>query len=185
MGSWFRDYLFFPLGGSRVKSRLRVLFNMFVVWGLTGLWHGAGWNFALWGVCFFALLAIEKYLGLGKWMTKHWVGHIYAMAAVTVVTVFIRAGSMDYALGVIKSMFGFAGGGFWDDTATMYLREYGWYVLIGLIVALPVGDAIQKWFRIPDGVMQIARGVCLAAALFASVASVVMGGYNPFIYFNF
>ncbi|MDO4548910.1 MAG: MBOAT family protein, partial [Clostridia bacterium] len=154
-------------------------------WSLTGLWHGADWKFALWGVCFFVLLATEKYLGLGKWMTKRWIGHIYAMAAVTVVTVFIRASTMDYALGMIGAMFGFGGGGFWDDTATMYVREYGWYVLAALIVALPVGNFLQSKLRIPDNAMQILRGLCLAAALFASITSVVMGGYNPFIYFNF
>lgn len=184
LGTWFRDYLFFPLGGSRVKLP-RAVFNMFVVWSLTGLWHGADWTFLIWGVCFFALLALEKYTGYGKWMDAHPIGHLYAMAAITTVTVLIRSVDIRYAASFIAAMYGFAGRGFFDATAVMYLREYGWFVLAGLIVSLPVGAFLQKTLRIPDGLMRVLRGAGLALGFCISLTYIVMGGYNPFIYFNF
>ncbi len=184
LGTWFRDYLFFPLGGSRVKKS-RAIFNMFVVWGLTGLWHGAEWAFLIWGLSFGVLLVMEKYTPLGKWMEKHWVGHLYAMVAVTTVTVFINVqGDLLHAVRYIAAMYG-GGAAWWDDTASMYLREYGWYVLAALIVALPVGPFLQKRLRLGDGAMELLRGVGLLAGFGLALTFIVMGGYNPFIYFNF
>ena len=184
LGTWFRDYLFFPLGGSRVKKG-RAIFNMFVVWTLTGFWHGAEWAFLIWGFAFAVLLVAEKYTPLGKWMDKHWVGHLYAMIAITTVTVFINVqGDLMHAVRYIGAMYG-GGRGLWDDTATMYVREYGWFVLSALIVALPVGPFLAKLLRIPENAMQLIRGALLLLGFGLALTYIVMGGYNPFIYFNF
>ncbi len=184
LGSWFRDYLFIPLGGSRVKIG-RAVFNMFVVWALTGLWHGAAWTYLLWGVGFFVLLALEKFTGYGKWMEKHWIGHLYAMVMLTTVTVLIRSVDIAQASRFIATMYGAAGGGFWDATATLYAREYGWFLIAGLVVSLPVGPFIQRTLRVPENAMQVLRGAGLLAAFGLSLTFIIMGGYNPFIYFNF
>jgi alginate O-acetyltransferase complex protein AlgI len=184
LGTWFRDYLYIPLGGSRRKTG-RVILNTVIVWTLTGLWHGAEWAFIIWGFSFAVLLILEKHTPLGKWMDAHPAGHLYAMAAMTTVTVFINVGGdLGHATGFIASMYG-GGNGFWDDTATMYVREYGFFVLAALITALPVGPFLQKTLRIPENAMQLLRGIGLLAGLALTLTYVVMGGYNPFIYFNF
>lgn len=172
--SWFRDYLYFPLGGSRV-SKGRLLFNMGVVWVLTGFWHGAQWTYLAWGFLFFVLQAFERFSGAGKWLEKHRIGHLYVFLVVMIASVVSRADSIPHALDLYRSMFGLDGSAIFDDTARMFLREYGVFLAAGVLCCLPVPK------RIPDAV----RGVGLAAAGFVAITYVVMGSYNPFIYFNF
>lgn len=172
--SWFRDYLYFPLGGSRV-SKGRLLFNMGVVWVLTGFWHGAQWTYLVWGFLFFVLQAFERFSGAGKWLEKHRIGHLYVFLVVMIASVVSRADSIPHALDLYRSMFGLDGSAIFDDTARMFLREYGAFLVAGVLCCLPVPK------RIPDAV----RGVGLAAAGFVAITYVVMGSYNPFIYFNF
>ena len=172
--SWFRDYLYFPLGGSRV-SKGRLLFNMGVVWVLTGFWHGAQWTYLVWGFLFFVLQAFERFSGAGKWLEKHRIGHLYVFLVVMIASVVSRADSIPHALDLYRSMFGLDGSANFDDTARMFLREYGAFLVAGVLCCLPVPK------RIPDAV----RGVGLAAAGFVAITYVVMGSYNPFIYFNF
>lgn len=183
MCTWFRDYVFFPLGGSRVKSKLRLLFNMFMVWALTGLWHGAEWTFICWGVGFFVIQAIEKLTGLGKFMEKHWYGHVYAMLFVVLITVMIRSASMTAAFDFYKTMFGFGGACFGNSYTLLMLREYGWALIAGVICSLPTAQLIKK--RVSANTWEIlsGAGVLLAGAL--AVICVTSGSYNPFIYFNF
>ena len=172
--SWFRDYLYFPLGGSRV-SKGRLLFNMGVVWVLTGFWHGAQWTYLVWGFLFFVLQAFERFSGAGKWLEKHRIGHLYVFLVVMIASVVSRADSIPHALDLYRSMFGLDGSAIFDDTARMFLREYGAFLVAGVLCCLPVPK------RIPDAV----RGVGLAVAGFVAITYVVMGSYNPFIYFNF
>ena len=172
--SWFRDYLYFPLGGSRV-SKGRLLFNMGVVWVLTGFWHGAQWTYLAWGFLFFVLQAFERFSGAGKWLEKHRIGHLYVFLVVMIASVVSRADSIPHALDLYRSMFGLDGSAIFDDTARMFLREYGVFLAAGVLCCLPVPK------RIPDAV----RGVGLAVAGFVAITYVVMGSYSPFIYFNF
>ena len=172
--SWFRDCLYFPLGGSRV-SKGRLLFNMGVVWVLTGFWHGAQWTYLVWGFLFFVLQAFERFSGAGKWLEKHRIGHLYVFLVVMIASVVSRADSIPHALDLYRSMFGLDGSAIFDDTARMFLREYGVFLAAGVLCCLPVPK------RIPDAV----RGVGLAVAGFVAITYVVMGSYNPFIYFNF
>ena len=124
LGSWFTGLPVHSLGGSRVKTP-RLLFNMFMVWFLTGLWHGAAWTYALWGVCFFVLLVIERLTGLGKWMSKHAVGHFYAMFVVVTITVMIRSIICMWRAYSMDAMFGLSGAPLWNGLTGAFLREYG------------------------------------------------------------
>lgn len=184
--TWFRDYLYFPLGGSRVKSVWRLLFNMFMVWGLTGLWHGAAWTYVLWGVGFFVIQAFERLSGLGKWMERHGaLGVFYAMFMVVTITVMIRSDNLGVAWTFYGSMFGVNGAVFWDATAGVFLREYGVFLLAGVICGLPVFNFLRDRVRVPDGALRIAGGVCLAAVFVVALSYLIVDSYNPFIYFNF
>ena len=185
LASWFRDYVFFPLGGSRVKSKIRVLFNMFVVWTLTGFWHGAEWTYVLWGVSFFVLVALEKMTGLSKWMEKHKIGHAYAMIVITVVTVLIRSSSVSYAFEFYKIMFFVCDAPLWNTNSALFLKEFGLFFFASVVCSLPLGRLFEKRFKIPDGAMQLIRGAALLVVSFIAITYVVSGSYNPFIYFNF
>ena len=185
LGAWFREYVFFSLGGSRVKSKLRLVFNMFVVWSLTGLWHGAEWTYVAWGVGFFVVLTVERLTGLGKWMEKHPVGHLYAMLLVTVVTVLIRSDSISSAGSFYAAMFGLNGAPLWNPLTGVFAREYGLFFILSAVISLPVGDFLQRVFRVPEKPMEILRGALLGAASLIALSYVISGSYNPFIYFNF
>lgn len=185
LGTWFRDYLFIPLGGSRVKSTWRLLFNMFVVWSLTGLWHGAYWKYLFWGIGFFVFLAFERLTGLSKKLDKQPLGVFYAMIVVTTITVLIRSDDIAYASGFIGSMYGINANGFWDPVAAMYIREYGVFVALALIIGLPVGKFVKEKLRMPERPYEILSAAGLIAVFVISLSYIIMGGYNPFIYFNF
>ncbi|NLD59071.1 MAG: MBOAT family protein [Clostridiales bacterium] len=184
LGTWFQDYLYIPLGGSRV-GKGRLLFNMFVVWTLTGLWHGAAWTYALWGLGFFVLLAVERFTGLGRWMEKSPLGHLYAIGAVVVITVLIRSDSVATAGILYSSMFAISGGGFYNALAGVFLREYGPFLLAGFVCALPIAPRIKSWLRVPDWLYETAAAVALVALMVVSISYVATNSYNPFIYFNF
>jgi alginate O-acetyltransferase complex protein AlgI len=185
MGSWFRDYLFFPMGGSRVKSAGRLLFNMFVVWFLTGLWHGAAWNYIFWGLFFLVLLLLEKFTGFGKWIKSRPLGMLYVFVAITLNAILLRSPSMGYALGYLRGMFCAGAGGLWDSAASLILREYGAFILLGVILCFPVGSFLRNRLRIPAGAFEALSAAGLLVVLALSMSYIVMGGYNPFIYFNF
>ena len=185
MGTWFRDYVFFPMGGSRVKSKARLLFNMAVVWLLTGLWHGAQWTFVCWGLAYFVFLAIERLTGLNKWMEKHFVGHIYTLGVIVVVSVLIRSPSIAFAGQYYKIMFGLGGAPFFSRLGLFLLKEYIWYLVPAILCALPTGAFIKSRLKLRDGVWEVASGAALLCCMLIAVANTVAGGYNPFIYYKF
>lgn len=185
LGTWFRDYLYFPLGGSRVKSVWRLIFNTFMVWSLTGLWHGAAWTYFLWGCGFFVMLIIEKLTGLGKWMEKHPIGHFYAVFMVVTLTVMIRCTDLSNAWTFYGTMFGLNGAALWDGIAAVFVKEYGLFFLAAVICSLPMHTFLRDRLRIPDAVLRIAGAVLLMACTVISVSYVATDSYNPFIYFNF
>ena len=184
MTSWFQDYLYIPLGGSRVKTP-RLLFNMFMVWFCTGLWHGAAWTYVLWGVGFFVMLVIERFTGLGKWMEKHPVGHLYAMLMVVFFTVMIRCDSLPHAWTMYGSLLGVNGAALWNSVTSVLCREYGWFFLAALVCGLPVRDFIVGKLRVNENLVRVAGAVALVMLFGISVSYIAVNGYNPFIYFNF
>lgn len=182
--SWFQDYLYIPLGGSRVKTP-RLIFNMFMVWSLTGLWHGAAWTYVLWGCGFFVMLVLERFTGLGKWMEKHAVGHFYAMLMVVFFTVMIRCEDLPHAWTMYGSLLGVNGAQLWNSVSTVMVREYGWFFLLALFCGLPVKQFIVEKLRVSENIVNIVGAVLLVALTVLSISYIAVNGYNPFIYFNF
>ena len=135
LGSWFRDYVYIPLGGNRV-SRLRWVFNILVVWMLTGLWHGAAWNFVLWGLLYAVFLLLEKWLPLEK--LPMLLRRVYVLLVVILGFVLFNASSLSQAVSDIAGMFGFGGVPIVNTVALYYLRSYGAVFLLSLVGATPV-----------------------------------------------
>ncbi|MBR0368173.1 MAG: MBOAT family protein [Clostridia bacterium] len=184
LGTWFRDYLYIPLGGSRVKLP-RLVFNMMVVWTLTGLWHGAAWTYFLWGFGFGVFLVIERLTGLGKWMSEHRIGHFYAMFVVVTITVMIRSDNLHVARIFYGSMFGLGGAPLWNPLTGAFLREYGPFLAAGVLFSLPVPELLRDRLHMNPNLMKVAGSACLLALTFISITYIAVGSYNPFIYFNF
>lgn len=178
LGSWFRDYVYFPLGGSRV-SKPRLVLNLFIVWFLTGIWHGANWTFILWGLYFFVLLSIEKLTNINK--KNFFFGHIYTMFFVIIGWVVFRSENISFAWEYLKTMFGIGASIILDSQAISYMQNYGVYLLTGIIFCFPIVSLIRKKINISKKVLYI-----LVFLLFVvSISFTIKGSYNPFIYFNF
>ena len=188
LSSWFRDYVYIPLGGSR-RSLGRNLFNLTAVWLLTGLWHGASWNFVLWGAWFLALLAGERYLWGGRLRRAPGaVGWLYAMLAAVFSWVLFRSPSLSYALGYFGAMFGLGGGA--DGQEVYFLLEY-WPEWIGALLAiLPWKLWLQERLEergdaLSQGVLEWAPKLMALGLMGLSYVKLVSGSFNPFIYFQF
>ena len=184
LGSWFTDYLYIPLGGSRVTTP-RLVFNMMVVWTLTGLWHGAAWTYFLWGFGFGVFLVIERLTGMGKWMSGHRIGHFYAMFVVVTITVMIRSDNLHVARIFYGSMFGMNGAPLWNPLTTAFVREYGPFLAAGVLFSLPVPEFLRDRLHWNVNFMKVAGSACLLVLTFISITYIAVGSYNPFIYFNF
>ena len=182
LGSWFREYMYIPLGGNRV-SRGRLVFNLLIVWAATGIWHGASWNFLLWGLFYFVLLVFEKFWFGGVLdRLPRWVGHIYGLALILVGWAIFAVEDLS-ALGLyLKAMFGF-GAGLLDSSFLYYLRNYLPILLLAALASTPLAAGL--WRRLPRRVWRVALPVALAAGLILSTAYLVDGTYNPFLYFRF
>ena len=188
LGSWFRDYVYFPLGGSRV-SRGKLIRNLFVVWFLTGLWHGAAWTFALWGLFFGLLLGGEKLLwGTALERAPRWVGHLYVVPLLLVSFVIFDSADLAQLGQTLAGMVGLNGAGISDSQALYLLGSYGPVLVAALVLSLPVGPALatklERVFWWPAA-RAILAPVTMAALLLACTAFLVDGSFNPFLYFRF
>lgn len=187
LSSWFRDYIYIPLGGNRCSFR-RQIFNLSVVWLCTGIWHGANWTFILWGAVYGAIIIGEKLLRLESRSIPPVIGHIYTLLTVNCLWVFFRADSVSSALSMLGIMFGLKGNSLCDDTAVFYFRENITVLLLAVLVSIPLAAAFG---RSSDAVRRINRAAYvlrpffLLAVLLVSVSFIIKGSYNPFIYFNF
>lgn len=179
--TWFKDYVYIPLGGSRVSEPKHIR-NLFVVWLLTGIWHGANWTFIIWGLFYFVLLVFEKLTGLHK---KHfWWSHIYTMFFVTIGWVIFRSPTLSDALLYLKAMFGIGSSGLMDSTVLPYLKQNMVYYLTALACCTPLFPLLEKRF----GSSRIWQGICgigILAVFILSVSFISNNAYSPFIYFNF
>lgn len=183
LGSWFRDYVYFPLGGSRVKKKSRLVFNLFVVWLLTGVWHGANWTFILWGLLYFVLLAVEK---LTKFPEKlKFFSHIYTMLFVIIGWVLFRADSLSFAFDYLKTMFFVSGAEMFDSKTLFFLDNYKFYLIAGIIACFPIAPKIREKIKINKNVYEFIASVALLITFIISLTFTIKGSYNPFIYFNF
>ena len=186
LGSWFREYLYIPLGGNR-RGLPRQMLNLFIVWGLTGLWHGAGWNFVIWGLYFFLLLAAEK-LFLLDLLRKApaVVGHIYTLLSVLISWVIFACDDIGKAWEYILSMFG--ANGFADASSAYYLRENLLIILAGgiLSVSFVRRYAARKINSLQSESLRFGIKTAVGAGLYLfSLMMVIESSYNPFLYFRF
>ena len=179
LGSWFRDYVYIPLGGNRV-SKPRWVFNILVVWMLTGLWHGASWNFVLWGLFFAALLLIEKWLPALQKLPGI-LRHGYVLLAVMLSFVLFNAADLSQAAADTAGLFG--GFPLFTLESVYYLRSYAVVFAVSIIGATPLPKILAS--RIPEKIWAVLEPAALIALLLVCTAYLVDGSFNPFLYFRF
>ena len=187
LGTWFRDYVYIPLGGNRV-SKPRQFFNILVVWLLTGFWHGAEWNFPVWGLYFAILLLIEKSFLLKKLNKSKVISHVYVMFLVIISFVIFNAADMSVAFSDLAGMFGLAGVPVSSAEFVYYLRSYLLVIVIAIIGATPLPKKIVEKIREKETgnkvINLIEPAVCIILLVLIT-AYLVDGSFNPFLYFRF
>lgn len=200
LGSWFRDYVYIPLGGSRV-SKARLVVNLFVVWALTGIWHGAAWRFVAWGLFYFSLLTVEKLLNLDHRLRSSLFAIPYQMFTLLMVIfgwVIFGEDSLKWSLHHIKAMFGLNNGQvFVDNDFLRNVNNDGILLLLAIYMATPLFSKslaqiqqqgrklFQKNHKIYVIFREFTGSFVYLFVFFVSVSYLVMGAHNPFIYFNF
>ncbi|MBR5295160.1 MAG: MBOAT family protein [Clostridia bacterium] len=180
LGSWFRDYVYIPMGGSRVGA-FRKFFNIFVVWMLTGFWHGAAWNFILWGLFFAILLIVEKTFLLKFLEKSRVISRVYVLVLVMVSFVIFDSESVRVAADCIGALFGAGDYPLLSKEALFYLKDYGFVILLAMFGATPIPKKIaskSKFFAFLEPIL-------LLALLVAVTAYLATGSFNPFLYFRF
>ena len=182
LGGWFRDYVYIPLGGNRV-SKGRWVVNILAVWMLTGLWHGAAWNFVVWGLLFAAMLLIEKWLPFLQKLPGV-LRRIYVLLVVVISFVIFNANTLTQAGRDIAGLFGFGGVPLVSAEALYCLRSYGVLFVVGIIGATPLVRNTAVRLR-ETSVAAVLRPVIAAALLLVCTAFLVDGSFNPFLYFRF
>jgi len=185
LSGWFRDYVYIPLGGNRVKM-VRFIFNIMIVWMVTGFWHGADWNFIMWGGYFGVILLIEKFF-LGKVLEKSpkVLRHIYTMLIVFVSWTFFDALSYGEIAERLGRMFGFGSSMFAGNEALYYLRSYALPFIVGIIGVTPLVKKLAEKIDTKKTLATVLEPIVLTVILLLSTAAMVDGSFNPFIYFRF
>lgn len=181
LGRWFREYVYIPLGGNR-KGKLRNILNLFVVWALTGLWHGASWNFVIWGIFFFVFLSIEK-LFLGKFLERFQVlGHLYVIFLIPISWIIFALQDFSNLCHYLGSMFGQTNGKILIGISQFqgYLHTYWWLFFLCIFFATPVPFHFFTRHQKKPWMIAVLVGI-----FFLSVYEIMKGSNNPFLYFNF
>lgn len=185
LGAWFKSYVYFPLGGSR-KGKGRTVFNLAVVWLLTGIWHGASWNFILWGVLYGLVIIMEK-LFLGKILERipDFFSWLYTIVLVILGWVLFDTADIPTALGYMGAMFG-GGGTLVDNTAMYYLINYGVMFVIGTFACTDIFSRAAEWLKEKMPLLvNYSTPIAKTAIMVLSTAYLADATYNPFLYFNF
>ena len=188
LGQWFRDYVYIPLGGNRV-STWRWIRNIFVVWLLTGFWHGADWTFIFWGLYFALFLLLER-LFLAKWLDKlpRLLSHLYVAVVILVSFVLFSADGLAGAVADIGAMFGFGNLALWSADTAYYLSSYAGVLIVALIGCTPLVKTVAKklyGYRLSGRVMNVLEPVFHVCLLVLVTAYLVDGSFSAFLYFRF
>ena len=183
LSTWFREYLYIPLGGNRC-SKPRWMFNLLVVWAATGIWHGASWNYLIWGLYFFVLLMLEKFFLL-KVLNKApaLVGHIYTLFFVVVSWAIFAIEDFAQLGSYLKVMFGLGGVPLMDAKLGYYVTSYLPILLVAAVASTPLGAKLYHKLKTPAA--EVVCTVLVLAGLVVCTAYLVDGTYNPFLYFRF
>ena len=179
LGSWFRDYVYIPMGGNRV-SRGRWVFNILVVWMLTGLWHGASWNFVLWGLLFALMLLLEKWIPALQKLPEL-LRRGYVLLIVMLSFVLFNAADLHQAAGDVAGLFGVYP--LLNRESVYYLRSYAVVFIVSIVGATPLVKTVAS--RIPKKAAAVLEPMALIALLLTCTAYLVDGSFNPFLYFRF
>ena len=183
LGSWFRDYVYIPLGGNR-KGKARHLFNILVVWMLTGFWHGAEWNFVVWGLYFAILLTLEKFF-FGKALEgRKILSHIYVLFTVLISFVIFSANNMGEAAARLSAMFGGGDYPLINAEFVYYLRSFLPLLIIACIGATPLTKRFFTETKVGKA-LSVLEPAAILLLLVLSTAYLVDGSFNPFLYFRF
>lgn len=188
LSTWFRDYVYIPLGGNR-KGTKRLIINILIVWALTGIWHGASWNFVIWGVMFGVILIIEK-LWLGKYIEKmpNVLKRVYVLFIVMLSFIIFNSNNMTEAYRKIVGLFGANGESFINNYTIYYLKNYFVVLIIAIIGATPLlKNVIEKLKQkeLFNKIINVLEPICIVIILIIVTAYLVDNSYNPFLYFRF
>ncbi|MGN1048184.1 MAG: MBOAT family O-acyltransferase [Eubacteriales bacterium] len=182
LGQWFRDYVYIPLGGSRTV-RWKWLRNVLAVWMLTGIWHGANWNFLLWGLYYGILLLIEK-LWLGRYLKGRVLPHIYVLLITVFGFVLFHSNTASQAAGEVVQMLGLGGLPAVNSTGLYYLRSYGVLLILGILGSTPLPKKLAMRLR-DTKLAVVLQPLFVLTVLVLVTACLVDGSFNPFLYFRF
>ena len=186
LGSWFREYVYIPLGGNRL-GKPALYRNLFLVWFLTGLWHGADWNFVLWGLYYGFILALEKAFLL-KWLSRapRFICHAYAVLMVLLGWVLFAFDNLPTGWQYFQALFGLSGAGLLDRESIYFLYTHAILITIALFASTPfINKIMQKLFESSAALYYAAATLSCLLVLFLSTAYLVDTTYNPFLYFRF
>lgn len=185
LSQFFRDYIYIPLGGNKCTLR-RWIVNILCVWFLTGLWHGASWNYVIWGSLYGVLLIVERLINFKK--SNNWLlncfRHVYTLTIVTVLWVVFRTPNLNLAIAFVKNMFGIGAKSFVDQAFVFQFRNYWFLIFVGIICSVPLFDILQKKVG-KCRVLEYIKMAILVGCTVSAVSFIYMGSYNPFLYFMF
>lgn len=187
LGTWFRDYVYIPLGGNRV-GKTKHLFNIFLVWFLTGFWHGAEWNFIVWGLYFGFFLTIEKFFLLEKLKKLKIVSHIYVLFLTAVSFVIFSANNLTEALSGVGGLFGYKNIPFVSTEALYYLKSFGFIIIISAICSTPFLKSLKNRLSEKKPISKILNALeipVMILIMLICTSYLADGSFNPFLYFRF
>lgn len=188
LSAWFKDYVYFPLGGSRVANKDKIIRNLLVVWVLTGIWHGAEWTFVMWGFLNFVFIALERLISFDDLNIKPIYKHIYALFIINLGWVIFRASNLIQAGNYIACMFGLRNNGFWSPYTFMFIKENIVFFIAAIVFSTPITKRANKFIvdkALGYSILEPLYVVATIGLFFISMSYVIKGTYNPFIYFKF
>lgn len=191
LSAWFTQYVYKPLGGARDENEDKMIRNLFIVWLLTGIWHGANWTFIWWGLYFFLFIVVENLIQIEQIEGHDVWRRIYTIFAVIIAMVIFRCEDINQLTVFMSDMFLLSGSGIWSNTAVMFLKEYGIVFIMAIVCALPLRNYVEAAIennKREKAIKCVYHGcyvIGMCALYIFCIAVLAKGGYNPFIYFNF
>ncbi|WP_324825849.1 MBOAT family protein [Sinanaerobacter sp. ZZT-01] len=189
--SWFREYVYFPLGGNKVRNQDKMVRNIFIVWLLTGIWHGANWTFIFWGLYYFIFQLAERFFEYPSKIKNNFLKHFYTLMVVSVGWVVFRADDLYQAGRFFMNMLGLNHNGFYSELAVMLIHENWVFLLMAVIFCMPIARNMNQILYQDENsrkvhiIFTFFYPLVLLSILIVSVCYLASGTYNPFIYFNF